>query len=305
MASFLTAFAVDRRGRENCRLENHFSEEETVVKCKACWHWLAMMVMVAGSACGEEPIVPQEPMALFNGHDLTGWRAWLKESGYEDPKQVFRVEDGQLHITGDGLGYLATAKTYADFELIVEFRWGEKTWGSRREATRDSGVLVYANGEDGSALENWMPSLEVQLIEGGTGDFIVINGKRPDGSPTEVAIVSEVARDRDGEAIWKAGGKAEKFTAGRVNWYGRDPDWEDKIGFRGKEDVESPLGEWTTVRTVCDGPHVQVFVNDRLVNEAKQVTPTSGKILIQTEMAELFVRKVELRPLSAKSKAKR
>ena len=39
----------------------------------------------------------------------------------------------------------------------------------------------------------------------------------------------------------------------KVCWYGRDPAWKDVKGFRGKADVEKPVGEWNTIECLCDG----------------------------------------------------
>jgi hypothetical protein len=41
-------------------------------------------------------------------------------------------------------------------------------------------------------------------------------------------------------------------------------------------------------------------VNGVIVNRAEGVVPKQGKILLQTEGAEIFVRKLELRPLPDK-----
>ena len=38
------------------------------------------------------------------------------------------------------------------------------------------------------------------------------------------------------------GGERVTINSGRINWFGRDVDWADKVGFRGKDDVESPFG---------------------------------------------------------------
>ena len=40
-------------------------------------------------------------------------------------------------------------------------------------------------------------------------------------------------------------GAAREFENGRINWFGRDVDWTDRLGFRGRQDVESPYGQWT------------------------------------------------------------
>jgi len=76
-------------------------------------------------------------------------------------------------------------------------------------------------------------------------------------------------------------------------------DWADKKGFRGKDDVESEFGEWTRMDVIADGGHLLYKVNGKVVNEAIDANPDQGKILLQTELAELFVRRLELLPLKS------
>ena len=117
---------------------------------------------------------------------------------------------------------------------------GCKTWGTRVDKTRDSGVLVHGNGRDGGYGDTWLHSIEAQIIEGGVGDFIMVRGKKEDGTYYDMSMQAKVVKDRDGENCWNENGEIKTFQSGRINWYGRDPDWKDVINFRGKEDVESP-----------------------------------------------------------------
>lgn len=237
---------------------------------------------------------------IFNGKSLDGLYTFLKDTKYKDPRRVFRVTDGMLHITGDGLGGILTKKQYRDYHLVLEFKWGKRTWKNRKTRTKDSGLLIHSVGADGGYGGIWMPSIEVQMIEGGCGDFIMVAGKDKQGKTVPIALTCEVDRDRDGEVIWKPGGKRERFdlkNRRRINWYGRDPDWKDEIGFRGKQDVESPDGQWNRFDVICKGGHIQVFVNGKKVNEAFDSYPTQGRLQLQTELAEVFVRRWELHPL--------
>ncbi len=242
-------------------------------------------------------IRPTEVIRLFNGKDLTGFTTWLKESKHEDPKRVFRVTDGLLHITGDGYGYIRTNDSYRDYKLVAEFKWGPRTWEPRKDKAKDSGILVHCVGPDGNYSDTWMASIEYQLIEGGFGDFILVRGTYEDGSPVPVALSAATIKDRDGENVWNPKGEKQRFTRGRINWYGRDPDWKDVLGFRGKQDVEKPDGEWNLCEIVCQGGHIRAYVNGVLVNEGFDAFPSAGQILIQTEGAECFLRKLELHPL--------
>ena len=85
-----------------------------------------------------------------------------------------------------------------------------------------------------------------------------------------------------------------------VSEWNEDSGWKDVLGFRGRKDVESRHGKWSQIECVCSGRRVTVFVNGQRVNEASDVFPAAGKILLQCEGAEVFFRKVELHPLKEK-----
>src|SRR5262249_21363436 len=73
---------------------------------------LAALLVGAVGLLRAEPVAPKDTVKLFNGKDLTGLTTWLKDTKREDPRKVFRVEEGLLRITGDGFGYVATEKEY-------------------------------------------------------------------------------------------------------------------------------------------------------------------------------------------------
>lgn len=248
-----------------------------------------------------DAISPEDgTIKLFNGENLDGLYTWIQDTRYDDPRQVFRVTDGMLHVTGDGYGGILTDKTYENYHLVLEYKWGAKTWGDRAERTRDSGMLIHSNGADGGCAGRWMPAIEVQIIEGGVGDFILVAGNDDDGQPVPLSITCEVGKDRDGKVIWRPGEPRQTFDLEHrvsVNWLHRDPDWEDVLGYRGKDDVDSPGGAWTRMDVISDNGHIQTFINGVKVNEAFDATPRSGKLQLQTEQAELFVRRWELWPV--------
>lgn len=250
------------------------------------------------------PIVPDKPISLLAGDLKQHWYSWLTDDGHEDPRGVFTLQpDGTLHISGDGFGGLITRQEYADYYLVMEYRWGTKTYRNRVKAARDGGLLLHCQGPDGNFGGSggkpgpWMTSVECQIIEGGVGDILVLRGTDADGKTMEASATCLVTRDRDGEAVFTPGGKPERFPSGRINWFGRDPDWEDVLGFRGAKDVDSPGQEWTTLECFAKGDTLTYRVNGVVVNRATEVLPAQGKILLQTEGAEMFVRRLELRPL--------
>ncbi len=249
----------------------------------------------------DKPVTPTDRITkLFDGESLDGLYTWIRGKGYQDPKQVFRVTDGMLHVTGDAMGGILTDKAYGNYHMVLEFKWGDRTWGERAKSAMDSGLLIHSTGADGGYGGIWMPAIEVQIIEGGVGDFIMVGGPDENGQPVPISMVCEVQVGPNGERIWKQGGERESFGPDnyhRIDWFGRDPGWKDVLGFRGKKDIDSPLGEWTRLDVVCDGGHIQVYVNGILANEAFDVSPRSGKLQLQSELAEIYFRRWELWPL--------
>ena len=80
----------------------------------------------------------QDFKPLFNGKDLSGWYSFFNARGKNnDPDHVFSVSNGLLHITGQEFGYIVTEKSYTDFHLVVEFKWGEKKYPPRENAVQD------------------------------------------------------------------------------------------------------------------------------------------------------------------------
>lgn len=240
-------------------------------------------------------IQPTKPIKLFNGKNLDGWYTWLRENKYQDPKKVFTVADGMIRVSGEEWGGIATKESYRDYHLIVEWKWGTKTWPPREKRARDSGILVHAVGEDGQYNSTWLESIESQIIEGGAGDIILVGGKN---KPKLTVEVKELGR----EVYWQKGGKAVTKDAGRFNWWGRSPLWKDEIDFRGADDVEKPRGQWNRQEIFADGDKLTYLVNGVVVIHGTNSSHTAGKIQLQSEAAEIFFRRVELRPIKKRPK---
>ncbi len=233
----------------------------------------------------------QETIRLFDGNSFNGWYTFLQNRGVNnDPKNVFSVTDGIIRISGEEWGSLTTKDEYENYRLITEFRWGDITFEPRLNNARDCGLLLHSQGDDGGSQGIWMHSIECQIIEGGTGDIIVVG----DGSE-KFSVTAEVAAEKQGNSyIFKPGGKEITDNGGRINWLKRDPDWKDTLGFRGRNDVEKPVGEWNLLEVVADESNFTIYLNGTMVNKATNVKPQKGKIQIQSEGAEIFFRKVDL-----------
>jgi len=240
-----------------------------------------MIVLAFGLSCASVPAEPD----LWNGRDFTGFYTFLEKSGRNnDPDHVFRVTDGMIHVSGREYGYLATEREFENYALRIEFKWGEATWAPREKSARDSGLLFHVEGPD----KVWPRSIEFQIIEGGTGDLLLVDQASMDFDPAlEGRFSGPQMRSQDGTRI----------VRGRINWEHRSPDWKDVLGFRVAPDLERPHGQWNTLELYCRGDRFAYWVNGTKVVEGRGARPCKGRILLQSEGAELFFRKFTLRAL--------
>lgn len=253
----------------------------------------------------------QEFRQLFNGEDLSGWDTWLgrphasvegldlkkNDQGQytdvvglnKDPKQNYTVvmEDGEpaIRITGEVFGAITSQGEFENYHLRLEFKWGEKKWPPRENAKRDSGLLYHCYGDHGAQGTFWMRSLEAQIQEGDCGDFWSVGG------PT-VQVQGKLQGEK-GPVVYEPGG--ETFTVPSKG-----------IGNRIVKSVtnEKPNGEWNVIELYTVGQtsvHLANGTPNMVLTNA--LTPqgdplTKGKIQIQSEGAEVFYRRIEVRPIT-------
>lgn len=208
---------------------------------------------------------------LIVGNDKSAFYSFLKDSGIDkDPDQVFTLTNGVLRVSGQHYGYLATRNTnYGNYLLVAEFKWGEETWAPRKENARDSGILVHGSGRD----QVWPKAIEAQMIEGGTGDILVVSG-----------------------SYLTVDGVTKGPQTARFDRPGRNP-WKDEKGFRGPHEIEKPHGEWNRMEVLCEGDKLSIRVNGHLTLSGINANPASGKIYVQSEGAEVYFRRLDLYPL--------
>ncbi len=211
---------------------------------------------------------------LFNGRNLDGFDTFLESKGTNnDPEKVFQVHDGVLHISGAEYGYAITKQEYENYHLRAEFKWGEATHSPRRGQARDSGILFHASGPN----KIWPTSIEYQMIEGGTGDIILVGD-------TTTLTVNGVTKTR---GRFDRSGKSPRPGPGLYVAGYRDP----------KIEYEKPHGEWNLLELFADGASIKYVVNGKVANQGTGSNLTRGKILFQSEGAEVYFRNMELRPL--------
>jgi hypothetical protein len=221
-------------------------------------------------AVAMHPVKLGPPIRLFNGKTLDGFETYLQRQGMnKDPEKVFTVEKGTVHVSGADYGYFVTKREFSDYYLSFEFKWGGATHPPRKDNARDSGVLYHVSGEN----KIWPKSIEFQMIEGGTGDIILVGG--------ESVTVRGITKDK---------GRHDRFGKG---------EWKDVKDYRdpGRE-VEKPRGQWNKCEMWTVDGEIRYQVNGVLVNEGTGASARKGKILFQAEGAEVYFRKIILRPVT-------
>ena len=205
------------------------------------------------------PIDPQHQFDQLLNNNLDGWDIYLEDYGLnKDPNKMFAVEENVLRVDGKDVGYIITDKSYDNFHFKLEFKWGEKKWPPRLQNKRDSGICYHISDEDENRV--WPNSVECQIQEGDVGDF------------------------------WLLG-----FNTIEVNGKQNAPNQYSSIVK--SKDNEKPNGEWNTVEVISFNGTCVHIVNGMVVNFGVNSSLKKGRILLQSEWAELYYRNVAIREL--------
>ncbi len=210
------------------------------------------------------PLFANEPISLFNGNDLKGWRADVPAADKDDSiKPSFGVRDGMLVSFGKPVGHLITDGSYENYRLEVQYRFSAKPG--------NCGVLVHVSKP--RFRSNLFPqSIEVQMMNKHAGDFWCI------GENIEVPDMAKRRPRKEGQAFGSGQNDARRI----INL---------------TDGSEKPVGEWNTMIIECKDDEVKVWVNGDMVNHGMKATATKGQIALQAEGSEVEFRKVELTPL--------
>jgi len=229
--------------------------------------------------------------SFFNGKNLKNWDIHLGSpiTGYEElakkatPASTYQVVniDGQkmIHISGDIFASLATKAEYENYHLRLEFKWGEKVYGKR-----NSGLLYHSFGPFGVAFGTWMANIEHQLMHDNLGDTYLM---------ANTYCESKVVKSEDGKSFnYSPEGQLTSFSEG-----------DNGRSVKKGKDAENALGQWNTVDLYCfgqtsvhvvNGQVVMINTNCSKVENNLKIPLTKGKIQIQSEGGEFFIRKIEI-----------
>ena len=161
------------------------------------------LILFVCSARADDVKPPEGFTALFNGTDLTGWKATGK-------MDVWKAEKGAIAVEKGGGGYLMTEKEFGDFELRFEYKMSKAA---------NSGVALRSPLKGDPAYNG----MEIQLID-------------DEGWPGKLADYQHT------------GSIYDVVPASKQN--------------------NKPVGEWNTMRIICNGSKVTIELNGMTLVEA-------------------------------------
>lgn len=250
-----------------------------------------------------------EKFELFNGKDFTGWVKHIgvphkslqlslpKDSlgnykdalGTEDILQVFSVvtEDGEpaIYVNGKVFGTITSTADFENYHISLQYKWGERKFAPRLQLPRDAGLLYHA-GDRPMQNRVWPLAQECQIQQGDCGDYWKI----------DKAMVQIPAVYIDSNWIYSA--RADYV------WFGEEV---KRPRCMKNPDNEKRQGEWNTVEVYTSGDSSVHMVNGKVVMHLKSLSfsengikkaMTRGRIVLQSEGAELYYRRIILEPIS-------
>ncbi len=184
------------------------------------------------------------------------WYAFTKSSNSSvDPSKTYEFTYGLVRMYGDNIGYLATKKSFENFELSLEFKWNIEEKFHRDDAKKNSGVMY--NIPSNSPDHIWPKGIQFQIKENTTGDFIFLDN-----------ITAKV----NGNLV-EAGASvvSPKFEAN-----------------------ENPYGQWNKIVIRSINGKCTQYLNGKLVNECVEVSSREGKISLNYEGSPIDFRNIQL-----------
>ncbi len=201
-----------------------------------------------------------------------------------DPLGVFSasIDQGEpvVRITGEIYGALTSKEDYSNYHIKLDFKWGKKKYIPRMELGRDSGLLYHSNGPFGAYASTWMDCLECQIMERDYGDLFCLGNTS--------AVVATNTPSGKQRPIFQPGEKQTRLKiARRLKDHGNPVGWNTAEVFTiGNRAIH-----------VINGKAVMALTDARVGVDGKGDKLESGKIQIQSEGAELFIRRVKIRTL--------
>jgi len=240
---------------------------------------------------------------LFNGKDLTGWvgLVGMRPSDGERPlADVWKVKDGTLVCTG-GAGTWAslhTAKSFTNFRLRLEFRWGQidPELAKRGGNIYNSGVFVRSSPRPAGSATQMPMTYQAQIVHtplragnqsGGTGDIWISGYDHPSFQGERLPPPRPAAPAGQGASPGGAGFQGQPLPPGQAA----------SRSFPTARFAEKPVGEWNSYEITFNGDKMTVKLNGEQVNTGSGAMVMPGRVGLECENTPIAFRNIRVTPL--------
>ncbi|MGA3285141.1 MAG: DUF1080 domain-containing protein [Verrucomicrobiota bacterium] len=165
-----------------------------------------------------------------------------------------------------------------------------QTWGVTNGVIHCTGkpigyIRTLQNYRDYTLTVEWR---FVKIAPNANNTGVLLHMQSPD-KVWPMCVQVQGKHERQGDLFLMAGAESKEHKGMDAN---------TPIPMRGTSN-ENPVGEWNTCVAVCSGNDVKAFVNGSFMNETTGCTVTTGAIGIQSEGAEIEIRRMSLEPLKS------
>jgi hypothetical protein len=256
-----------------------------------CIQVAIISLMIAGCT-NEEAKTTDDWIPLLRDNNMVGWYTFIQDYGRDnDPEGIFSLKNGVLHFYPNSqnnshqpFGYMATEKEYSNYHLRLQYKWGTKKFAPREKSPHDSGLLYHVIEAD----RVWPTCVECQIMEGDGGSIYAVR--------TTVTTTVDT-----GGAFLKAedGGIKRTFDGPGIKQVKMDRDDESQV--------------WNTVEVIIQGDSAVHMINGKVNNRCtkmsrpdpenpdKLIPLIKGRIALQAEGAEIFIRNIEIKILTGRT----
>ncbi len=189
---------------------------------------------------------------------------------------------------------------FENYTLLVDFKWGEKTYGDRETKRRAAQILLNAGGPDG--LFGLRPQcVAVDLSEGSAGGIQLV------GADRKVLCKAKVTEspDKKRRVFDPNVPQPVNLASGEAGWNGviarlgfpEPKDYKDEKGWHPRGDTlltDLKPGQWNKVMIEARGASLKVFVNNmvRPVNEIHGLNVKKGRIGFTSNLADYSIGRI-------------
>ena len=252
---------------------------------------LLLLLLIPAVLMGQSEAEPQmlqgEFRPLFNGKDFSGWERKIRNGDDELAQKVFSVgENGVVHVfkdfpdgfeldTGNSYthGMMWLEGTYSRFVFRFEYKWGEKRLNNFGMFQYDAGCYYHVYND-----KIWPFGIEYQVR------YNHLTGENHTGDFWASSTSFQWYADNDGK--FRIPGEGGRLQSRKKGEHRAKPG----VSFNALND------EWNICEVIVMSDHYAIHkLNGEIVNLATGLSVKEGKIGLQSETAEIFYRKIEIK----------